>query len=241
LLEQALTDKPDHLFAKINLGRVLDATGEPAKARELWQSVIDAKGTVNPKSWPDAAADACFYIGRQYQLAQNPENAAKWYQASLGIVPTHVPAMTQLGTLLANSGRFAEGVTLIRQAAELSPGTPSVWTNLGNLYMAARQAADASDAYEHALRIKPDHIPARYGLATAQITLGQFAPAEKALRDLLQIRPDSPEILSALGGVLIRTNRLQEAQACLDRALQVRPGFPTALQQMQLLQQQLSQ
>lgn len=238
LFERALQEKPDHLMARVNLGRVLDAQGEKEKARELWQSVLDAKDKANPKSWPAAAANASYLIGQQYRANGDAENAARWYQQALEVESGHVAAMTQLGTLLAGSGRLVDGVALLRRAAEMSPDTPSVWTMLGNVYFQADMAAEASDAYEQALRVRPSHVPARYGQAIAQIKLGRLAPAEETLRALLQERPDSPEVLSALGGVLARTGRLREARACLERALEVRPGFPQAMYQLERLREQ---
>ena len=197
--------------ATLNLGRALDLLGDTPQAVQIWQSLIDSDAIHSAANGKRATANAHYQIGRSLLTSNQPIDAAKQFQMALNIVPAHTDAMTQLAAVRARQGDFSDALALLKNASQLDPDSPTILTNLGNLYYQAGQLPQATDAYQQALILKPDHLPARYGLAITLASAGQLASAETILRDLNQSHPDSPQIVAALATVLNKQAKTQEA------------------------------
>ena len=66
------------------------------------------------------------------------DEAESIYRAILDAVPLHADALHFLGVLLHGRGDRAASVQMLRKAIEQAPHNPSLWNNLGNVFLESR-------------------------------------------------------------------------------------------------------
>ena len=76
---------------------------------------------------------------------------------------------------------------------ELAPDYADVTYNLGRLYLAANQAAEALPYLRRAVEINPYAVDRRAALASALHDVGQNDEAMRQLDRVLRMQPDHPE------------------------------------------------
>jgi tetratricopeptide (TPR) repeat protein len=119
------------------------------------------------------------------------------------------------------SGDLETAAREFRQVADMAPGLAPAWVNLGAVYLARKDYADAVPALRKALEINSDLPGAQEMLGSALLAQGFAAEAiphlEKGQADDL------------LGVALLESGRLREAVEHLEAALLKRPGDPDLL------------
>jgi tetratricopeptide (TPR) repeat protein len=100
--------------------------------------------------------------------------------------------------------------------ADLAPGLAPAWVNLGAVYLARKNYADAIPALRKALEINPDLPGAHEMLGTALLAQGFAADAVPHL--------EKAGVDDLLGVALLESGRAREAVEHLEAALLKRPG-----------------
>src|SRR5690606_2042357 len=87
------------------------------------------------------------------------EDAIRTLVDFLVLDPTHVEALTRLGSWLAGSGRYAQAETALRRALRLDPDHPGARSELDRIgaATAARAAVRTSPAAVGAEAFAPEH------------------------------------------------------------------------------------
>jgi tetratricopeptide (TPR) repeat protein len=153
---------------------VLDFDGDPAGGG---LSVIARSG---------AAASAEDWFERGCDLEHSdPEAARQAYERALQADPAHAGAHLNLGRLLHEGGRFAEGERVYRRAILACGGEPLLLYNLGVLLEDMGRKSAAIDAYEKALGADPRFADCHYNLALLCKSLGR---PKQALKHMAQYR-----------------------------------------------------
>ncbi len=96
--------------------------------------------------------------------------------------------------------------------------------NLGMLYAARGQEAQAENAYQTAIRVNPTFVFAYINLADLYRTMGQDNIGEQILREALQEVPEAAAVHYVFGLLLARQQRLDEAIAALEKASALEPS-----------------
>src|SRR5262245_37194820 len=91
-----------------------------------------------------AAASSDFDDARRQQDAGRYAEAERLYRAVLKAQPRSVPALTNLGVVLAKQGNYSEAVTTYKQVLGLAPDLLPVRMNLGIAYYQAQGYAEAA-------------------------------------------------------------------------------------------------
>ena len=161
----------------------------------------------------DAANDIAFYnLGTALQDAGRSDEAISAYEATLRLVPDHVPARQNLNGLKA--------IARQRDADALA--------GAGNL-------AAAIPLYRETLTLDPRRARARAALGVALARTGQFQAAADELARAIDQGVDDPAVVNAAGFALVQTGRTDEAVRLLREALARHPDDPNIAHNLELL------
>src|SRR6266853_626888 len=111
------------------LARKLHQAGNLRQAEQLYRQVLQAdpaQGEVwlllgNAQQRLGKGAEAYFSMGMAQAESGDRGGAIESYRQALGLNPTHVEAMTGLGTALAEQGNLEEAVAHLRKAIQCRP------------------------------------------------------------------------------------------------------------------------
>jgi tetratricopeptide (TPR) repeat protein len=148
--------------------------------------------------------------------------AESLYRQGLSVAPQHATLLRLLGTLLAQSGRHAEGLPLLRQAVAANPADAEAQGALGAALCEAGQLAEARDVLTQALMRAPAG-PTFFNLGKVNLAQRRYEEAANAFRQALARKPDWVEALMELGIALRSAGKLAEAEAAYRDALRLRP------------------
>jgi tetratricopeptide (TPR) repeat protein len=155
---------------------ILDFEGDPAQGS---LSVIERRKDAT-------ASGAEEWFERGCDLERRDAGAAREaYERALEADPAHAGAHLNLGRLLHEAGRLAEGERVYRRAILACGGEPLLLYNLGVLLEDMGRKSAAMDAYERALHEDPRFADCHYNLALLCRSLGR---PKQALRHMAQYR-----------------------------------------------------
>jgi tetratricopeptide (TPR) repeat protein len=130
--------------------------------------------------------------------------------------PTLMMSITEnnLGTALAEKGRYDEAIAHHERSIALQPGYAPGYNNLGAALRAAGRLDEAVARYKQALELKPDFASASYNLANAELEQGKAGDSVASFRRSLAVNPNSVEAHNNLGIAL--ANRGDQAAAIAE-------------------------
>ena len=249
LLGRALKLAPGLPLSRHLLAQTYLRTGQPTKAIEALQPVIDGPspdGTslaLAGEAWlqmGDAKkSDAAFARAAKVAPADNRvRTSAALAQMSQG---NNDGAVAQLESIAAGdkgtradlaliSGRLRQNdlpgaLKAIDGLARKIPDDPLADNLRGRVLMLKRDPAAAGQAFEAALKKDPTYYPAVAGMAALELGAGKPDDARKRFEALLQAQPKNHRSLLALADLSARTGApSDEVTALLRRAVQANAG-----------------
>ncbi len=133
-----------------------------------------------------------------------------------------------LGVIAGQTGRKADALHFLRQAAELQPAHPELQKNLGIALTDAGHAGEAIAAFRRAIALKPDYAEAHRHLGMMLHRERQFSEAAAAYREALRIIPNFPGVAHHLGLALRALGRNEDAATAFRDAVRARPDHAEA-------------
>ncbi len=168
--------------------------------------------------------DSAFRKAQALESAGERAAARDAYIAILAADPTHLGALTNLGTLLTYSGYKRAGRLAYAQAVAAHPSELRARTNFAAALLDAGESSEALAQYEAALGIDPHSLDAHQGLAILHARNGSWEQARAHARIGFAAQPvrraptlgGAPRtpllvLLSALGGN-VDTERIIDAE-----------------------------
>jgi tetratricopeptide (TPR) repeat protein len=140
---------------------------------------------------------------------------------ALELSPDDPRALTRLGSLLMQNGRYAEAEPMLERSLALRP-TPWTCVYLGVCVAALRRQEAALAYYRQALDLDPDYEEAEYNLGCL-LRFSDPSAAERHFRRAVEIDPVYTLAWGELGHVLLVQGRTREAAEALDRAVTLGP------------------
>jgi Tfp pilus assembly protein PilF len=192
----ALKNTPNSASTFRKLGGAYRKIGEFARAGDAFRYAADLTAE-------DLRAQL---VAGWYSLVQHrPEDAARYAQRVLDVDPNNASAARLLASAMACFGEFAEGLDILRAAAEHDPLNAATFSDIGLLEAARGDADAASEAHERARRQTP---PGFGGLGGGRRVNppGSTPPpsrgvADPAIADLLPGTPESDPVIVIETGV----------------------------------------
>ncbi len=159
----------------------------------------------------------------QYDLAirefnKVPSDNPSFYSAEIG-----------RASALRASGKPDAGIEVLRSLAKTHAKMPTVFTALGDALRRQSRFADATRAYDAAIRLlpnaKPDHWFLYYARGITYEREGKWDQAEADFRFALKLSPNQPLVLNYLGyGLVEKHIKMDEAQKMIEKAVKLQPN-----------------
>jgi len=257
---RAVAAAPSDAEARVHLARALQRGGSFEEAeRELQHAMF-----LRPGYWPDHHWAARLYLeqgrydaavnefrrvvelapqnvsgytnlGTIYAYMDQPDRAREVFEQSLRVDPDHNDlALTNLGTLAFNEGRYADAAAMFERALAVDDSDYQVWGNLGHSYHYGSTPGKATEPLRHAiglaeseLRKRPDDPEVLVNLAGYHADLGERAAGLEALRAAAARDPDEPMVVAYIAEVFEDLGSRDEALRWVGRAfdLGVAPSY----------------
>jgi len=151
------------------------------------------------------------------------------FRHALAIAPEDPVIQANLGAVLTERGRPAEGIPHLREALRLNPRDVEARNALGNALAKSGSAGEAIEQYREALRARPGEPRPLANLGLSLMKAGRLPEALDLLEGGVRAHPESPELQVALGTGLLRGGQPSRATECFQSAQRLRPGSPEAL------------
>jgi tetratricopeptide (TPR) repeat protein len=216
LYEEALTRNPDDYCLRENFAQFLDQTGDLAEAPAEEQQVSNLL--------PQNPMTPCI-IGRLLIRLGNFDGAEKSFLRALAIRNDYVPALNEMGTLLANQQKTVEAAKYFARALKIDPGSVETYQNWGFMEQNEGNWNQAINRY-HAAADRQPNGPADYFYhAVSLIAQSQRDEAFKYFDAAVRMNPNFWQARYLFGGELVSEGRFEEAQGQFSAVVRIRPDF----------------
>ncbi len=157
------------------------------------------------------------------------EKALNFLVDAVQIEPSHVEALTGLGTCLLHLGRVDEAILYLEKVTAIAPESAIAFTNVGVAYGALQQAEKAVEAYNNAIRLDPENAQAWKNLAILYLQDERAGEGVQILAALVKTNPKDVEVLCLLADCYEEGKQFESARTLYEEALKYQPENATAL------------
>jgi predicted O-linked N-acetylglucosamine transferase (SPINDLY family) len=192
LLQKTLDFFPKHSGANELLAYIIGNLGDKDSSHELLKIACED---------PSCTPQALYYLGSSYLELNIPDQAIRFFSASINKGGNFFEGLHDLATAQAMVGNEKEAIENFKKAIALNPQSPEVFYNLGKAYDALKEYKEAVRCYDIAIQIWPDFAQAHFNKATALADLGLNELAVVEYRHAQSLKPD----MEFLCGNLIHT------------------------------------
>lgn len=214
----AITLRPDHVDACLNLGTALLALGQPEGGLAFYRKAIE-HAPANAMAYGNLGK-ALHDLGRfdeaiealERAIALNPENGIndinlsatlmerqRWEEAraaaerAVARLPTAAIAYCNLGKCLINLGLFERAADIADRAVALQSMDPVIQATLGGIRVELGQWHEALPLLSQAVKAAPDLASGWFNLSHAYRGLNRFDDALRSVETALALKPDEAE------------------------------------------------
>jgi tetratricopeptide (TPR) repeat protein len=153
------------------------------------------------------------------QQGRNFAAAAEDYRAFLRVRPDDVRALSNLGVVLVNLGRYEEAIAEYQAAARILPDDDHIELNLALAFSKSGRLNEASQLLETLHAKNPAEQKVTLLLADCKLQRGQDKQVIDLLNPLADANNNDLAVAYMLGTALLRSGRVDEGQVFLDRIL----------------------
>ena len=125
---------------------------------------------------------ALLYLGQGFAA-----NAVRHFQASAALKPESAPAHFNLGTALAQAGRFDDSIRAFRDALSRRPDYAVAHGNLGRVLLVKGDVGEALKHLQEGVRLEPNNPQNLLGLSEALAQRGAFELAIETIERAMKL------------------------------------------------------
>ena len=210
----ALRESPQDRDANYNLGTVLLARGDA-------EGAIAVLKHVHP---PDASTQIAL-IQALFEVHKRVD-ALELARTVSGQAKNDVRLHFSLGVLLASEKEYDMAVFELKLADALSPGTPEILHNLGQVYFRKKNYEKAEDALKRALSLSPASPDTLYFLAEVYAAEQKDLQALELLLRAHQLAPKNTDIILLIGRLSLMQGYYEDAIQILEEGVKLEPRRP---------------
>jgi tetratricopeptide (TPR) repeat protein len=214
--EETLALTPDDYCLRENFAQFLDQTGNLAEAATQEQRVSELL--------PQNPMTPCILGRLQVRLGNNVE-AEKSFLRALTVRRDYVPALNEMGMLLANQHKIAEAARYFARGLKIDPGSVTAHQNWGFMEQNEGNWNQAVSHYQTAATLQPNG-PADY-FYHAITLVAQLRGNESFdyFNAAVHMDPNFWQARYFFGNELAAEGRIEEAQAQFSAVVRTRPDF----------------
>ena len=194
---------PDHIEAKVKLGRLYLLSGRLPEAEDIVTEVL-AKRPGDPGGRFLKAA----VLVRKGDVAGAIQEASEVVAAN----PAQIDAISLLAGLYTRQGDDARAEQILEKGVQASPKNVPLHQDLAAVAARRNELAKAEKAYLDIVAIEPQTLRYRVALAKFYTGTNQLDKAEKVLRDAVQADPDDQQRYLQLVDFLASKKSAEEAE-----------------------------
>ena len=217
--EAALALAPNDYFLRENFAQFLDESGDPADAPGQEQQVSDLL--------PQNPMTPCI-VGRLLVRLGNISGAETNFLRALAIRSDFVPALDELGLVLANQQKTAEAAGYFNRAVQIDSGSVDTYLSRGFMEQGEGKLDQAMAHYQQAARLEPAGPAADFYRAVTLAAEHQRDESITSFRHAIWQDPNFWQAHYLLGVELAAEEQIEEAQAQFSAAVRIRPDFELA-------------
>ena len=161
------------------------ATWNDAAGYESMETLCRRTLADNPNAWM-AHNNLGGVLSMQGRLAE----AAREYEAALGLKPTDASAHSNLGIVYARLGRLDEAIAQYHEALGLAPENEKYWFNLGNALRQEGRNGEAMGAFGKAIDEDARWTTPRYEMGTILLEMGRVEEAGRQGEAIVGLAPE---------------------------------------------------
>jgi tetratricopeptide (TPR) repeat protein len=193
------------------LGRFYEKRGEPTKARNVYQEVIDQEGK------RPAGLDAKVKLATLDLAEGNKEDAQRRLSEVLKENPRASEALLLRGRMGLAQGEHKEAVQAFRSVLKDQPERSNVHALLGEAYFLQGETTLARESLEKAVLLNPQEVGAARRLAQLDGIEGRRKEARRRLESIVAKRPDDLESLQLLIHAQLADHDFHAAESTLAK------------------------
>jgi tetratricopeptide (TPR) repeat protein len=217
--EAALALTPDDYFLRENFAQYLDESGDLADAPKEEQRVSELL--------PQNPMTPCI-IGRLLVRLGDTSGAEKSFLRALAVRSDYVPALDEMGLILANQNKTAEAAGFFSRAVQLDSGSVETYLNWGFMEQCEGKLDQAMAHYQQAATLQPEGPAANFYRAVTLVAEHQRDESIPYFRNAIWMDPTFWQARYLLGGELGVGGQIEESQAQFSEAVRIRPDFERA-------------
>jgi putative PEP-CTERM system TPR-repeat lipoprotein len=250
-LRTVVARAPDRVRARVLLVRTYLGMGQPNKAKEVLQPLVDRGLIYQPRLQ--------LLAGETYLANGDTQKATAHFEAAVkGSDAQQAVARTRLGQIALATGRTEEGFQQLEAASELGvvayqaemililghiqrrdldkamaavkalekkqPNNPQTFEMYGMVNLAKGDLDAARKSFDKVLELQPANLSAAYNLAQLDLVQKKPDDARKRYEAMIAKQPNNDELYLALAQYQARTGATPEAIAgTLQRAIKASP------------------
>jgi tetratricopeptide (TPR) repeat protein len=161
-----------------------------------------------------------FYLTRQW------EKALRDFEKATALNPANETALQIQGICWQKLNKYDEAIRVYEDWLKKFKASVAVTFELGNAYMAQKNAPAAVEAYTKTLALQPEHLDALNNRAGAWFQLKEYAKAEADYSTALAIRPDFIAALNNRGAARLNSGNRTGAANDFRKSLALQPDQP---------------
>ena len=167
-------------------------------------------------------------LGAAYIQAGKIEEAKKYFEKSIEVMPAYSLAYQDLGRLYLQENNLGKAETYFLKVLSINPQNPFVSLMLSNIYITRGDLDHAYSIINEGLKYTPGE-PSLLNLKAHVLTRkGELQEPLEIYRGLTILEPGSYSHWYNYGAVLSRMGRTQEAENALKQALMIDGNLPNA-------------
>ena len=214
--EEALALSPEDYCLRENFAQFLDQTGDLAEAPGQEQRVSDLL-PLNPMT-------PCI-IGRLFVRLGNGGEAEKSFLRALAIRSDFVPALNEMGMLLANQRKTTEAANYFARSLKMDPGSVVAYLNWGFMEQNEEKWNEAIRHYQAAANHQTNGPADYFYRAVSLVAQRHGQEALDYFNAAVHMDPNFWQARYLFAGELASEGKIEEAQAQFSAVVRSRPDF----------------